>query len=413
MKVLVVDDREENRMILGAKLSAHGYASEMAVNGLDALAKLRRGSFDAVISDLLMPGMDGYQLTHAIKTDEDLQRLPVIIYTSTYTDPRDETLARNLGANGFILKPATDETFFGVLADTIARAGKGELPSGPITQDEVKYLKDYTARLIQKLEDKVEEAEVANEKLSALNASLEQKVRDATAELRETNAELEAYVNSVTHDLRAPLRTIEGMSTLLLENDPPLDPAERDDLLRRVARSAAHMQQLMQDLLDYSKLKQREIPVQTVDLHQAVTKAAELMGPEVAAAKAQVEIAPTMPKVRGFEPVLVQAVANLLSNAVKFVPAERVPHVRVTAEKRGDRVRLAVSDNGIGIPPHDRGRLFQVFERLHSQATYPGTGVGLAMVKRAVQKMGGELGVESEPGQGSTFWVDLPAAEEA
>jgi len=402
MKILVADDREENRMILQAKLKAHGYESEVAANGADALAKLRRAKFDAVISDLLMPVMDGYQFTHAIKSDDDTKDIPVIIYTSTYTDPKDEALARNLGANAFILKPATDEKFFALLADTIARAARGELPSRPVSQDELQRLKDYTARLIQKLEDKVEE-------VSTLNATLEQRVSAATAELREANAELEAYVNSVTHDLRGPLRAIEGYSVMLVE-DSSLSPAERQQLTARIATSATKMQRLMQDLLDYSRLKQREITVEPIDLGAVLSEARSRVAQEIESKHAEVSLPLSPPRVLGVEPILVQAVTNLLSNALKFVPPDTVPRVTLTVERIREQVRLTIRDNGIGIAAEDQPRVFRVFERLHDPDLYPGTGIGLASVKRAVAKMGGELGFESERGRGSAFWIDLPAA---
>ncbi len=403
MKILVVDDREENRAILSAKLAAHGYVSETASNGLEGLAKLRRQHFDAVISDLMMPGMDGYQLTHAIRSDEATKDLPVVIYTSTYTEPQDEALARNLGANAFILKPAPDEKFFAVLTEAIARAAKGELPSRRVSQDELQHLRDYTARLIHKLEDKVEE-------VSRLNDTLEQRIAEATADLREANTELEAFVNSATHDLRAPLRAIEGFSAILLESEADASPEERRRLLERVAKSAAHMQQLIQDLLDYSRIKQRDIKLAAVDLHAVTKDACERISAEIAAAHAKIETAPGLPQVLGFGPVLTHAVANLVSNAIKFVPPGVQPQVAIGAESVDHKVRLTVRDNGIGIAAEDESRIFQVFERVHDSAQYPGTGIGLALVKRAVEKMGGELGFTSEPGVGSTFWIELPHA---
>lgn len=403
MKVLVVDDREENRAILQVKLKAHGYESETAGNGAEALAMLRDRPFVAVIADLLMPVMDGYQLTHAIKSDDRIKDVPVIIYTSTYTDPKDEALARNLGANAYLLKPATDEKFFALLTDTIARAARGELPSLPVSQDEVQRLRDYTARLIHKLEDKIEE-------VSTLNATLEQRVAAATAELREANAELETYVNTATHDLRAPLRAIEGFSALLREEGERMPAEDRRRLLGRIEASAAQMQRLMQDLLDYSRLKQREIVVEKVALSEVVREALARIGPEIDRSHAVVEVSPRLPDVRGVAPILVQAVANLFSNAIKFVAPGARPKVAVSAERQGETVRLAIRDNGIGIAPDDRPKIFRVFERLHDPTLYPGTGIGLASVKRAVTKMGGDLGFESEPGRGSVFWIELPEA---
>lgn len=403
MKILVVDDREENRTILQTKLRAHGYETDIATNGAEALAKLRRAKFDAVISDLLMPVMDGYQLTHAIRSGDDTREMPVVIYTSTYTDPRDEALARNLGANAFLLKPTADEKFFSVLADTLARASRGELPSRAVSQDELQRMKDYTARLIHKLEDKLEE-------VSSLNATLEQRVTAATAGLREANAELEAYVNSVTHDLRAPLRAIEGYSMLLME-DAGMAAAERHRITERIATSAAKMQRLMQDLLDYSRLKHGDVVLEPLDLAAVLGEATTRVSQAIDRTRAEVNLPANPPRVLGVAPILVQAVANLLGNALKFVAPGVVPRVDIMAGRAGDKVRLTVRDNGVGIPVEHQSRVFQVFERLHDPDLYPGTGVGLASVKRAVAKMGGDLGFESAPGKGSAFWLELPAAD--
>jgi|GEM_PF-3049096 len=408
MKILIVDDREENRTILRMKLSVHGYTSETASNGVEGLAKLRRDTFDAVITDLMMPGMDGYQFTHAIKTSQHLKHLPVIIYTSTYTDPRDEALARNLGANAFILKPATDEKFFSVVAETIAKAGRGELPTPDmLSPDEVHYLRSYTARLIQKLEDKVEEAAAANIKLSELNTALEARVSTATAALRDANAELEAYVNSVTHDLRAPLRAIEGFSILLSKDDGSLSAEEKKHLADRISQRAAQMQELMQDLLNYSRLKEEDITLAPVDLEEAVKIAVERNQNEIASRRAQIDILPPFPRVFAFEPVLIQALTNLINNGIKFVAEGIQPQLKIAAKQSEELARVTISDNGIGIPEEKRGLIFKIFERLHDPRSYPGTGVGLAMVHRSVQKMGGKVGFTSQLGVGSVFWIEL------
>ena len=128
---------------------------------------------------------------------------------------------------------------------------------------------------------------------------------------------------------------------------------------------------------------------------------------------AQVEVEGPLPPVIGHRPTLVQVVTNLLSNAVKFVPPGVPPKVRVRAERRGELVRLWVEDNGIGLAPEHRDRIFKVFERLHGEETYPGTGIGLAIVKKGVERTGGRAGVESDDGRGSRFWVELPRAREA
>src|SRR5579883_1464511 len=144
MKVLVVDDRLENRIILQTKMKAAGYEVDLAANGLEALELLRQSPYGLVVTDLMMPRMDGYQLTQSIRADPALKATPILVYTATYTDQRDEALARNLGANGFIVKPASDEDFFGAVHAVLQQASRGELPKHPATREEIDYLREYS-----------------------------------------------------------------------------------------------------------------------------------------------------------------------------------------------------------------------------------------------------------------------------
>ena len=257
---------------------------------------------------------------------------------------------------------------------------------------------------------------LAEERLRQLASSLEQRVRDRTAELEEANRDLEAFGYSVSHDLRAPLRAMQGFAQAILEDyGDRLDEMGRE-YAGRVVTAAADMDGLIRDLLEYSRLTRRELPLEPVQVDLVVRQAVEpLATAAAAAADAGLVVSVDVDgcEVRASRPALGQVVQNLLSNAVKFVPPGRRPQVRVWCEPRGLMVRLSVRDNGIGIAAEHHGRIFNVFERLHGGEDYPGTGIGLAIVRKAAERMGGRAGVESTPGAGRTFWVELPAVAPA
>jgi signal transduction histidine kinase len=240
---------------------------------------------------------------------------------------------------------------------------------------------------------------------------LEDRVRARTAELQERNEELEAFAYSISHDLRAPLRAMGGFSQALLEDyGERLDQTGRQ-YAERVVAGANTMDQLIRDLLSYSRITRSELRLTPLDLHHAMQSATEQVADDVAARHARVVVEEPLPAVIGHETTLAQVLANLVANAIKFVPAERTPEVRVRAERRDGRVRVWVEDNGIGIAPEHHERIFRVFERLNPAEDYPGTGIGLAIVRKGVERMGGHVGVESQPGGGSRFWIELSQAE--
>ena len=240
---------------------------------------------------------------------------------------------------------------------------------------------------------------------------LEDRVRARTAELQERNEELEAFAYSISHDLRAPLRAMGGFSQALLEDyGERLDQTGRQ-YAERVVAGANTMDLLIRDLLSYSRITRSELRLTPLDLHHAMQSATEQVADDVAARHARVVVDEPLPAVIGHETTLAQVLANLLANAIKFVPAERTPEVHVRAERRDGRVRVWVEDNGIGIAPEHHERIFRVFERLNPAEDYPGTGIGLAIVRKGVERMGGHVGVESQPGGGSRFWIELSQAE--
>jgi PAS domain S-box-containing protein len=247
------------------------------------------------------------------------------------------------------------------------------------------------------------------EEAKNMEQELERRVEVRTAELNEAIHELEAFSYSVSHDLRAPLRTIRSFTELTLEDAAPRLTDEEKNYLDRVRRASQRLERLISDLLAYTRISKSQVELRRVDLHTLVSDI-QREHPEFQPPQADVTIEGQLLPVIGNEAYLTQCISNLLGNAVKFVPPERTPHVRVWTQRQGDRVRLCVADNGIGISKEYLARAFEMFERLHLSGAYEGTGVGLAIVRRAVQRMKGTVGVESKLGEGSTFWLELPAA---
>nr|WP_246348294.1 PAS domain S-box protein [Sphingomonas aerophila] len=251
----------------------------------------------------------------------------------------------------------------------------------------------------------------AEAEVRRLNRDLEQRVEERTRRLAEVNHELQAFAYSVSHDLRAPLRAMQGFGQALTEDyGDQLDELGRN-YLGRIVAGAKQMDVLILDLLAFSRLSREEVVLGPVSLDSAIDAALSQANGLLRERNADVEVVRPAPIVSAHAPVLIQVLANLISNAVKFVAAGTTPKVRLRPENRGQRVRLWVEDNGIGIADEHQKRIFEVFQRLHSAAEYPGTGIGLAIVRKGVERLGGTAGVESTLGEGSSFWIELPQAE--
>jgi signal transduction histidine kinase len=266
---------------------------------------------------------------------------------------------------------------------------------------------DFFHELLSPFEMSLRGYRAANEELRRLNDDL-QRQKEA---VETANTELESFSYSVSHDLRAPLRSMHGHATALLEDCA----SSLDELCRkyaeRIVAASERMDRLIQDLLAYSRLTREEILRQPVELSGVVAEAQIQTEETLRETGAALKIDEPLPAVVGHWPVLVQILTNLLTNAVKFMAPGVAPRVHIWAERRNGRVRLWVEDNGIGIAPEHRERIFKIFERLHGMKTYPGTGIGLAIVRKGIERMGGKAGVESERGKGSRFWIELPGAE--
>ncbi|MDB6122569.1 MAG: domain S-box [Pedosphaera sp.] len=252
--------------------------------------------------------------------------------------------------------------------------------------------------------------EEVQEKLRHHAEDLEKRVQERTAHLQESLQSLEDVLYHVAHDLRAPLRAMEGLTTLLLEEYAPQFDAEGKNFAERIVASAGRMDGLIRDLLAFGRLGHVSVPRRQVDLEKLLRFTLELLEEEIQAKSATIRLQTPLPPVWANETLLGQVLVNLLSNALKYVPAGVTPTLNIWSESKAETLRLSIQDNGIGIEPEHHQRVFRVFERLHPPEDYPGTGIGLAIVAKSLERMGGRVGLESQPGAGSTFWLELPDA---
>ena len=568
-RLLIVDDRAENLYLLQALLQGNGYAVETARHGAEALTLARLRPPDVVVSDLLMPVMDGYTLLRYWKTDDRLSAVPFVVYTATYTEPRDEQLALDLGADAFILKPADPDVFLARLREVLARVDSSPARLRP-GQPAGAVLQEYNAVLIRKLEEKalqleqsnaslrdtaamlkkaqrlanvgswvwhvklntvewseqmfrifgvapetftgdlsdaiaraihpddralveaanqkivggapprpmeyrviwpdgserivlaeagevtsdldgrpealsgivqditerkrveaelrrsmaeldlsrrallslVEDQKRAEAEVRRLNAELEQRVRDRTIELEEANRELDAFAYSVSHDLRAPLRAIDGFSQILVEDYGPTLDSEGRRLCAVVSDSARDMGRLIDDLLSLSRVGRAALKLTTVEMgRMAAQMFTELASP---AERARVDLRlADLPDAEA-DPALIRLVwQNLIGNAIKFTSKCDHAVIDVGAMKDGRGVVYFVRDNGAGFDMQYAGMLFGVFQRLHSASDFEGSGVGLAIVQRIIHRHGGRVWAEGRPGEGATFYFTCGADEGA
>jgi len=273
---------------------------------------------------------------------------------------------------------------------------------------EKKAAEQQVRQTLAQLEQRVQERTA---ELSRANSSLRDEVLErarAEDQLRRTNAELEAFAHSISHDLKAPLRAVLGFSSALAEDYGPQLDDKAGRYLKIIADNASHMAAMLDDLLSLAKLGRENLIPQPCDLQKVAARAIENLAITIKESGADVRVAKDLPTIQGLPVALEQVFQNLLDNGIKFVPAERKPLVELTCQSEPDAVHIQFKDNGIGIDARYINKLFQLFERLHNRNEYPGTGVGLAIVKKAVDLHGGEVWIESELGKGSTFHVRLP-----
>ncbi len=434
MRILNVDDNAENRYLIEMVGRAHGWEVVRARNGAEALEELDKGHFDLIISDILMPEVDGFQLCHEVKSRERTDKIPFVFYTATYTAKQDEEFGLSLGASRFIVKPVEPEEFMAIIDEVMDEAKRGKPPAQAKVQEVSDYLKGYNARLIHKLDRKIAQLEAAQRDLQAsLEAGNREIVQRKRAE--EERARLEAQflqsqklesvgrlAGGIAHDFNNLLTVINGFSEMLLGKVLEGDPLRSG--LEEIRSAGERAAKLTRQLLAFSR-KQVSNP-RSLSITQVVGEIRNmiqrLVGDDV---EVVTELAPSLPEVMIDEGQLHQVLLNLVVNARDAmagggrltIETRRVEldqsseAVQVRALPPGRYVSLTVTDTGSGMDVATLERIFEPFVTTKPEGS--GTGLGLSTVYGIVKQCGGWIRVESQPGRGSMFQVYLPEAEAA
>ncbi len=423
MRILSVDDKAENLYMVEALLRGHGHEVDSASNGLDALHLAQRGRYDLIISDILMPRMDGFQLCRELKRDPQLRHIPLVFYTATYTDAKDAAFALSLGAARFLTKPLDPEIFIreieGVSAES---ASHPDSPPGESPEEESIYLKEYNARLIAKLEKKMLDLEAANK---ALQEDLEERERGHRERERleqqlhraQKMEALGTLAGGIAHDFNNILAGIIGYAEFgLREGSNPEACAQH---FREILRGSLRARDLVNQILTFSR--HRDHPRVALQIGETVDEALKLLQPTV---PAQVELSfekePNLPAVLADATQIHQVVANLVTNAWHAIGNQpgrievRLGIFEVDGDfahqnpglSPGRHVRLTIRDTGHGMPSEVAERIFEPF--FTTKENGKGTGLGLSVVHGIMQACDGLVTVESAPGGGSTFQLYFP-----
>jgi signal transduction histidine kinase len=364
-RLLLVDDEAAQLRALSDTLELEGYATHRAGSAQDALALLQPGQFDLLLTDLMMPGMDGIALIRAARQIDPA--LGAIVMTGHGTIDT-AVQAMQVGALDYILKPFR----LNVMLPVISRA-------------------------------------LDVQRLRHENAALQERERRRSEELAAAYQDLESFSYSISHDLRSPLRAVDGYARIL-EEDFGVQLGEEGRRVIGVIRDSSHkMEQLIVGLLAFSRASRQPLSPSSIDMTALARAAAAEMLAAHSGPTPQVQIE-ELPACAGDATVMRQVWCNLIGNALKYSARQPEPRVRISGTLESGKARYRVDDNGAGFDMHYAHKLFGVFQRLHAAEEFSGTGVGLAIVHRIVTRHGGSIRAEGVPGRGASFQFILPAA---
>jgi light-regulated signal transduction histidine kinase (bacteriophytochrome) len=364
LNILLVDDKPENLLALETVLRQPDRALFRAGSGNEALRLLLKHPFALVLLDVEMPEMDGYETATLMRSEQRTRQVPIIFVTAGDRSEQRTFRGYEVGAVDFLQKPVDAH----ILRSKVA----------------------IFAELHRKTED-----------LVALNAALER----TSAALSEKVNDLENVNRTLSHDLRAPLRSIHAFSEVLAEHTQGTLDAPAEDALGRILRASARMGRMLDDLFGLLRVSAADGVLTDVDSEAVVSEVMEDLRTDLLASGAEVTHEP-LPLVRAHPTLLGQILQNLIANAMKY-SGGRAPRIHIAAEATESGFRFAVRDQGVGIEPAARERIFAIFARVGDTSAVSGSGVGLALCKRAIEKLGGKIWVESTPGVGSTFYFTV------
>ncbi len=570
-RILIVDDNTQNLYILDVLLKTNGFTVDQASNGVEALTLAHQNPPDLIVTDILMPTMDGFSLCRAWKNDKTLREIPLIFYTATYTDQKDEEFALSLGADKFVIKPQNPDDFLAMVREILdpkTTKKPKTIEQKPIPKED-EYYKGYNEALVRKLEKKMLQLEKSNSRLNSFyqvscdlvtiksskdivkrvlkavyeiigyqkvvyftynedknslmideamglpqaardvlqeklgstlaeskllagtaantrqiinipdtskderwimldatvksaffipvqydqillgvlalyssemdafseeekhiislanslaisiinkqteeeiiqfNLDLEDRIQERTTQLQISNQDLEAFAYSISHDLRAPLRAIEGYSNLLVEENKNKLDAEGIRILGLVCQNTQRMDKFITDLLMLSKVSMGEKKYSKINMSEIVSEVLDEIEKNETSKDIDVEIS-ALPEVFA-DPILIRQVwDNLILNAIKYSKLKDHPIVKIYADDKEDEIEFVIKDNGIGFSQDVAKNLFQPFQRLYIGDEFEGTGVGLTIVKRIIERHGGRVWGEGKQNQGATFHFTIP-----
>ena len=414
LEILIVEDSRTQAEQLKYILEDHDFHVVATRNGREALDALRQRKPTLVITDITMPEIDGYELCRRIRADEQLAELPVILLTAL-ADPEDVFKGLECGADNFITKPYEQAHLLAriqyLLANVHLRHREKVQTSMEVFLAGRKHvITSDRAQILNLLLSTYEAAVQKNGELTNARdelAKLNEQLKDKAAQLEAANKELEAFSYSVSHDLRAPLRAISAFSSDLLKEDAPqMRPGVRE-LLDRIVSSGQRMTQIIDDLMRLSQLGRQRLSKQPVTISSIVQAVLDELRTEQPDRHIQVQVR-DLPDCVADPSLLKQVLVNLLSNAFKFTRNTASPLVEVGCCLQNNEKVYFVRDNGAGFDMQHAQNLFGAFQRLHSEQEFQGTGIGLTIVQRIIQRHAGRVWAEGEVDKGATFYFTLP-----
>ena len=406
--ILIVDDKYENLFSLKTLLQLYAYETDTAASGEEALKKILKNEYSVIILDVQMPGMDGYEVAEAISGLNKTRDIPIIFLSAVNIDKRFIAKGYDSGGVDYITKPFDNDLLL-LKVRTFYRLYE--------QRKELKKVEDALRREIEMRKRSQEEVEQIN---SLLEFKVEERTRDLTQlnkDLENRNAELAQYAYLASHDLQEPLRKIITFIKIIDEKYLSNIPEAQQEM-SRVITSSERMRNLINALLSYSKLS-ADSYFAPVNLNDVIKDALADLELAIKDKQALIQVA-TLPEVEAIAAQMRQLFQNLLSNALKFSKTTVQSQIKINSEpvnelsldavpvKTGKYVRIHVSDNGIGLDESYIDKIFVIFQRLHGRTQYEGTGIGLAIVKKIVEKHNGLIGVKSHEGEGATFTIVLP-----
>jgi len=417
--ILVVDDTAENLRLLSTMLTQSGYTTRCVINGKMALRACNSNPPDLILLDIMMPEMNGYEVCQHLKLEAKTREIPVI-FISAKDEVFDKVNAFAVGGVDYISKPFQFEE---VLARIESHLSLRNLQK-QLKEQNVLLQEEITSRLaVEKtlqeknliLQQEISTRRAVEKALQEQNLVLQQEISNrqraesallkSNQELARSNAELEQFAYVASHDLQAPLATIASYAQLLEKRYKDQLDSKASKFIDNIVHGCTRMQTLIDDLLEYSRVGRSRKPFQLTDCNHAVEQALANLQGAIRETQAVVTVS-ELPAVMGDISQLVQLFQNLVGNSIKY-RHDAPPVVHITACKQEKDWLFSVSDNGIGIATQHQARIFQIFQRLHTQKEYSGTGIGLAICQKIVERHGGYIWVESKPGQGSTFYFTV------